>query len=189
MNEKYSFEFSHSSEYWLDGYKEYVRIFRRKKTIILSIAFGVLSLLFLQQVVIDSSYGLGWMCLAISVSMMLMTLLSPVFERKNIGRDALSVIKDDRYIFRIFDDKYSVETILPNSDNEYLDTDDDGNKIPLPEISPTITPLSEKSLKVLEKDGYFGFFSKISYCVIPKADLKDEDIKILKELADKINNK
>lgn len=189
MNEKYNFEFSHNSEYWLDGYKEYFKIFRKKKTVIISIAFGVLSLLFLQQVIIDSTYGLGWVCLAISAAMLLMTVLTPVFERKNIEINALKVIKDDRYIFRIFDDKYSVETILPKSDGEFLDTDDNGNKIELPKIEPTITPLSEDSLKVIEKEGYFGFFSKVSYCVIPKADLKEEDIKALNELKDRINNK
>lgn len=189
MDEKYNFEFSHNSEYWLDGYSEYVKLFRRKKTIILTSAFGVLSLLFLQQVIMDSSYGMGWVCFAISVSMMLITLLSPVMEKKNIDRNALDVIKDDRYIFRIYDDKYSVETILPESDKEYLETDKEGNEISYPDIPPTVTPLSEKSLKVIEKEGYFGFFSKISYCVIPKADLSGEDIKALKELADKINNK
>lgn len=189
MIERLNFEFSHNSEYWLDGYNEYYKLFQRKKTIILTVAFGVLSLLFLQQVIFDSSYGLGWVCLAISVSMMLITLLSPVFEKKNIERNALDVIKDDRYIFRIYDDRYSVETIIPESDKKYLEADKDGNEVPYPVIKPTVTPLSEKSLKAIEKDGYFGFFSKFSFCVIPKSDLGENETKALNELADKINNK
>lgn len=169
MEEKYTLEFNGDRECWLAGYREYVKMFSKKRIIIDCALFGILSLLFIQQIVIQPDYGVGWICLAISVFMIAMSFITPVRQIKSVEA-TLDDIDGRKYIFKIYDDKYSVGEIQQKTET-------------------SITFLSEKSLRACDREKYLGLYSKNSFCIIPKAFLSEADRIEVSELIEKISKK
>lgn len=169
MDEKYTFEFSSDRECWLAGYREYVKAISKKRIIIDCMVFGILSLLFIQQVVLQPDYGVGWICLAISVFMIAMSFITPIRQVKSVEA-TLDDIDGRKYIFKIYDDKYSVEGIQQEAEAD-------------------VTSLTEKSLKAYDREKYFGLYSKDTFCVIPKASISEADSRAVSELIEKISKK
>lgn len=167
MDEKYSFEFTGDRECWLAGYREYVKAISKKRIIIDCVVFGILSLLFIQQVAIKPDYGVGWICLAISVFMIVLTFITPLRQIKSVDA-TLDDIDGRKYILKIYDDKYSVEGAIDGAE-------------------PDVTSLAEKSLKAYDREKYYLIFAKDSFCVVPKADLSEADSKAVSELIEKIS--
>lgn len=168
--EKMKFEYSFDEESWLCGYDVYQRLYRKKKLYIYTAVFAVLSLLFLQQVIMDAGYGVGWICLAVSLGVIAITWLSYFTERKNL-KTALSALAGDRYVFTLFNDRFTVKTILSEKDSKYLEEDENGEKINLPEIPETVVYTDDKSLKAYENDMIFAVFTESMQCIIPKKTL------------------
>lgn len=179
--EKLSFEFSFDKEIWLKGYEIYNRLFRRHKKILYTAVFGVLALLFLQQIIMNPSYGVGWVCMAISLGVITAVWLNPLFERKKLN-PALDALKDDKYLLSFYVDKYTVKTILPESDNEFLDVNENGEKVPLEPIPQTTVSFSDKDFKAVVTDDLIGMFTPGTQCIIPKKCLDEEKIKLIENL-------
>ncbi|MCD8005448.1 MAG: hypothetical protein LUF29_00510, partial [Oscillospiraceae bacterium] len=173
-------EYGFDQESWLEGYDTYYKLYRRRRTIIFVALFLVLALLFVQQVVMDPSYGVGWMCLAICLAVAVVYALSPWYERKNVIK-ALPAIENDRYVMKIYPEKITIRTILPEDDSEYLEPDESGNLKPYPEIPETVIDLTDKTLKTAETDKMFGIFTKYTQCIIPKKDVSEEELERLKQ--------
>ncbi len=169
MDEKYTLEFTGDRECWLAGYREYVKSISKKRIIIDCVIFGILSLLFIQQIVIQPDYGVGWICLAISVFMIVMSFITPIRQIKSVEA-TLDDIDGRKYIFKIYDDKYSVEGIENSAEAD-------------------VTSLTEKSLKAFNREKYYGLYSKNTFCVIPKACLSEADSRAVLELIEKISKK
>ena len=158
--------------------------------------------LFVEQIVRDPSYGVGWFCLAICIFIIAVNVMSPIVQKRKIA-SALDEIKDDRYILNIYDDRYVVETILPQRETVVEAVSDeegaDGSKTQVTEVAvssaspdenqipPTETMLADKSLKAVERHDYFGLYSAKTLCVIPKSSLSDEGREAVSELVRKIN--
>lgn len=179
--EKTSFEFSFDKDVWLKGYEIYNRLYRKRKKIIYTAVFGVLALLFLQQIIMNPSYGVGWVCMAISLGVVAAVWLNPLFERKKI-EPALDALKDDKYSVSIYDNKYTVKTILPESDNEFLEVDENGERIPLEPIPETSVSFEDKDFKAVITDELIGMFTANTQCIIPKKCLDEEKIKLIEDL-------
>lgn len=173
-------EYGFERESWLEGYDAYYKLYRRRRTILFVVLFLVLALLFVQQVAVDPSYGVGWTCLAICLAVAVIYAFAPKYERRNVER-ALPAIKNDRYVLKIFQDKITVRTIIPEDDAQYLEPDESGNPIPYPEIPETTIDLSDKTLKTAETEKMFGVFTKYTQCIIPKQDLSEEQLCLLRE--------
>ena len=169
MDEKYTIEFSSERECWLAGYREYVKAISKKRIIIDCVVFGILSLLFIQQILIQPDYGMGWVCLAISVFKIVLSFIVPIRQIKSVEA-TLDDIDGRKYILKIYDDKYSVEGAADGAE-------------------PDVTSFAEKSLKTCDKDKYYLLFSKDSFCVIPKAKLSEADNRAVSELIVKISKK
>ena len=60
--------------------------------------------LFVEQIVRDPSYGVGWFCLAICIFIIAVNVMSPLVQKRKIA-SALDEIKADRYILNIYDDR------------------------------------------------------------------------------------
>ncbi len=172
-------EYGFNQESWLQGYDMYYKLYRRKRTILFVVLFLVLGLLFVQQVVMDPSYGVGWMCLAICLAVAVVYALSPWYERKNVIK-ALPAIENDRYILKIYLEKITIRTILPEDDSQYLEPDESGNLKPYPEIPETVIDLSDKTLKTAETDKMFAVYTKYTQSIIPKSDLSEEELCVLR---------
>lgn len=200
MNQKVTF--GHDSSAWLNGYDDYIKLYRRTRLIITAAVFLVIGALFVEQIVRDPSYGVGWFCLAICIFIIAVNVMSPIVQKRKIA-SALDEIKDDRYILNIYDDRYVVETILPQRETVVEAVSDeegaDGSKTQVTEVAvssaspdenqipPTETMLADKSLKAVERNDYFGLYSAKTFCVIPKSSLSDEGREAVSELVRKIN--
>lgn len=200
MNQKVTF--GHDSSAWLKGYDDYIKLYRRTRLIITAAVFLVIGALFVEQIVRDPSYGVGWFCLAICIFIIAVNVMSPIIQKRKIA-SALDEIKDDRYILNIYDDRYVVETILPQRETVVEAVSDeegaDGSETQVTEVAvssaspdenqipPTETMLADKSLKAVERDDYFGLYSAKTFCVIPKSSLSDEGREAVSELVRKIN--
>ncbi len=168
MEEKYTLEFTCDRECWLAGYREYIKSISKKRIIIDCVIFGILSLLFIQQIVLQPDYGVGWICLAISVFMIVMSFITPIRQIKSVEA-TLDDIDGRKYIFKIYDDKYSVAGMQS--------------------AEPDVTSLAEKSLWACDREKYYGLYSKNTFCVIPKACLSEADLRAVSELIEKISKK
>ncbi len=168
MEEKYTLEFTCDRECWLAGYREYIKSISKKRIIIDCVIFGILSLLFIQQIVLQPDYGVGWICLAISVFMIVMSFITPIRQIKSVEA-TLDDIDGRKYIFKIYDDKYSV--------------------VGMQSAEPDVTSLAEKSLWACDREKYYGLYSKDTFCVIPKACLSEADLRAVSELIEKISKK
>ncbi len=169
MEEKYNIEFTGDRECWLAGYREYIKAISKKRIIIDCVVFGILSLLFIQQIVLQPNYGVGWICLAISVFMIVLTFITPIRQIKSVEA-TLDDIDGRKYIFKIYADKYSIEGAVDGAE-------------------PDVASLADKSLKAYERDKYYLLFAKDAFCVIPKAELSEDDSKAVSELIEKISKK
>ncbi|MCD8108423.1 MAG: hypothetical protein LUE20_10775 [Oscillospiraceae bacterium] len=173
-------EYGFNQESWLEGYDMYYKMYRRRRTIAFVVLFLVLALLFVQQVVMDPSYGVGWTCLAICLAVAVVYALSPWYERKNVIK-ALPAIENDRYVMKIYPNKITIRTIIPSDDSQYLEPDESGNLKPYPEIPETVIDLSDKTLKTAETDKMFAVYTKYTQSIIPKSDLSEEELLVLRE--------
>ncbi|MCD7731981.1 MAG: hypothetical protein LUH56_00870 [Oscillospiraceae bacterium] len=173
-------EYGFDEESWLEGYDMYYKLYRRKRTICFVVLFLVLAALFVQQVVLDPTYGVGWTCLAICLAIALVYALAPAYEKRNVKR-ALPAIENDRHVLKIYPEKITVRTILPEDDAQYLEPDESGNLMPYPEIPETVIDLTDKTLKTAETDKMFAVYTKYTQSIIPKADLSEEELERLKQ--------
>ena len=164
---------------WLEGYDLYYNAYRKKTTILKAVIFLIPLLLFIQQVWMDPYYTLGWICIIVCIGAIACIFATPKMERKNSER-ALEAIRGDKYELTLTDEKLTVRTIIPESDEQYLEYDKDGNIRPLPEIEPTVIELDEKGLKLVETSDIFAIMSKRINLVVPKAAMNDEQAEILK---------
>jgi len=173
-------EYGFDEESWLEGYDAYYKLYRRRRTIIFVVLFLVLAALFVQQVVLDPTYGVGWTCLAICLAIVLVYALAPAYEKRNVRR-ALPAIQNDRYVLKIYPNKITVRTIFPEEDSQYLEPDESGALKPYPEIPETTIDLSDKTLKTAETEKMFAVFTKYTQCIVTKGDLREEELERLKQ--------
>lgn len=169
--ENISIEYGHEKQCWLDGYDSYTRLFKRKRQIVFTVLFAVIAVLFVEQIVRDPQYGTGWFCLAICIFMLAVNLLTPHIEKKKIAC-ALDNIKDDRYTITIYEDRFCVKTVPSGEEAE--------------QIPETVTLLSDKTLRAVEKQGYYGLFSKTTFCIIPRSGLSEDENEALGRLVKSI---
>ncbi|MCD7846441.1 MAG: hypothetical protein LUG49_00170 [Oscillospiraceae bacterium] len=175
-------EYGFDEESWLEGYDAYYKLYRRRRTIGFVVLFLVLALLFVQQVVMDPTYGVGWTCLAICLAIALVYALAPAYEKRNVRR-ALPAIQNDRYVLKIYPNKITVRTILPEEDSQYLEPDEFGNLKPYPEIPETTIDLTDKTLKTAETDKMFAVYTKYTQCIIPKGNISEEQLERLRKIS------
>ncbi len=179
MEPKLNIEYKLSKENWLKGYDLYYSLFKKRSTYVKAAIFVVPLLLFVQQVFIDPSYTLGWVCIVVCAAMIAATLITPKLERKNTA-NALDAISDDVYTLELYDDKFVVTTKVVEK-IENLELDENGEPKPLPEIPASVCELDEKSLKCYETADVLGLFSHKGSFFIPKSELDDESLNILKD--------
>lgn len=177
--EKLKLNYAVSESDWLEGYDLYYRRYRRKFTYIKAALFMIPLLLFIQQIWLDPYYTMGWICIIVCIGAIACIFATPKLERKNSER-ALTALREDRYELTLTDTDVTVRTILPESDEKYLDYDKEGNPVPQPEIKPTVVKLGEKGLMLEEMSNAYAIISKEINLVVPKSAMTAEETEILK---------
>ena len=100
--------------------------------------------------------------------MIVMSFITPIRQIKSVEA-TLDDIDGRKYIFKIYDDKYSVAGMQS--------------------AEPDVISLAEKSLWACDREKYYGLYSKNTLCVIPKACLSEADSRAVSELIEKISKK
>lgn len=145
-----------------------------KKNWIKTIAFAVAAILFVISIARSPekpiNYILATLCFA--------GIFIIWFNTKKIRTslmDALKLIEDDKYIFTLYDDCFSIETILAE------DVDENGEKIA--PVEPRIVSFDDTFIDVTETESMFVLIlKKDTIYVIPKRCMSDEQIGTLKNV-------
>ncbi len=179
MEPKLNLQYKISKDDWMRGYDLYFKIFKKRSMIIKAAIFAATSLLFVDQIVKDPSNTTGWLCFIVCVAMVAMILMNSRIERKNMQK-ALEGITDDTYVFDLFDDCFTVKTIVSEKE-ENLEYDEDGNIIPLPEIKPSVCYFNDRGLRCVEISELYAVFSYRGCFFIPKTGLDTAENDALKQ--------
>ena len=94
---------------------------------------------------------------------------------------SLKPLEDDRYIFKLFESKFSIETVISQEEiDEAVKEGEEPVKIP-----PRVVDFSDNGLSVLEKENMFVIFlKKESIYVLPKRCMTNSEIKQLSVIFD-----
>lgn len=179
MEPKLNLQYKISKSIWMNGYDLYFSVFKKRSMIIKAAIFAATSLLFIDQIIKDPSNSTGWLCFIVCIAMVAMILANSRIERRNMFK-ALDGIEGDTYIFELFDDCFTVKTIVAENE-ENLEYDEDGNLIPLPEIEPSVCYFNDRGLRCVETSELYGVFSYRGSFFVPKAELDSEQNEVLRE--------
>lgn len=173
------FVYKLSKENWTEGYDLFFDLFKKKSKYFKIITFAVLSLLFLDQVIKAPDYVAGWLCLGLCLFMVVGGFIKPSMERKNMI-EAFDGIAGDTYCLEVFEERIEISTEFEDN-KDHLDTDENGEKLELPEIPKSIVEFEDKLLKCYETKDIIILFSKNGNFIIPKSEIDSENIEVLKE--------
>ena len=146
-----------------------------KSSILKTIAFGILAILFIYQIIKAPDNFASWLCMVVCLAVIFIVWYNPAKIRKTLMQ-SLKPLEDDRYIFKLYENKFSIETII--SPEEIDEAIKEGEEPP--QIPPRIVSFRDTGLSVLEKENMFVIFlKKESIYVLPKRCMNEDEIKNL----------
>lgn len=146
-----------------------------KSSILKTIAFGILAILFIYQIVKAPDNFASWLCFVVCLAVIFIVWYNPIKIRKTL-MESLKPLEDDRYTFKLYESKFSIETVI--SQEEIIEAIKEGEEPP--QIPPRIVSFSDTGLSVLEKENMFVIFlKKESIYVLPKRCMTKDEIKEL----------
>jgi hypothetical protein len=151
------------------------RVFQKKyvykHNIKITVAFGVVAALFGVSIIRYPDGYLNWVLMFICLFMIFTTWYNMVAVRKRLVA-ALKNLEDDRYIFKLFDDGFSIETIISEEER------DDEEFVPIP---PKEVKFGEEGLSVIENSEMFMLIiKKETIYVLSKRVLDEKTQEILR---------
>lgn len=161
-----------------EAFTTFQKKYIRKTNILKTVAFGVLALLFVYQVAKTPSNTISWLCLAVCLAVIAIVWYNPYKIKKNLIL-SLKPLEQDRYIFKLFDDRITIETVQEENEKyvaeseivEETDEEMEEEKIP-----PRVISFADINLVVLEKKDMFLFFLKReTIYVLPKRCMNEYD--------------
>lgn len=155
------------------GFREFQKKYVRKSAIIKTVVFAAVFAVFFVQMLKDFNETLNWIAMTIAAAAIFMVWYNPVSIRKSLMK-ALEQIKDDRYIFKLYGDAFTIETIIPDEEFE------EGEERVYP--VPRVVKLDSGSFELSELDDMFVIImKKETIYVLPKRCMKPEDEKLIRE--------
>lgn len=151
-----------------------------KSNILKTVAFGILALLFIYQIINAPDNFASWLCFVVCLAVIFIVWYNPIKIRKTLMQ-SLKPLEDDRYIFKLYENKFSIETVIPQEEiDEAIKEGEEPVKIP-----PKVVDFSDTGLSVLEKENMFVIFlKKESIYVLPKRCMTESEIKQLSYVFD-----
>lgn len=144
-----------------------------KQNVIKTIVFALIALIFGIRLIYRPDNAIYWLGLVICLAAIFIFWYNPVKIKRTLMA-SLKPLEDDRYIFKLYDYKFSIETVLPE-DEKY---DEEGKEIKIP---PRVVSFDDIGLKILEKRNMFVLFlKKESIYVLPKRCMEDYQINIIR---------
>ena len=157
-----------------EAFMAFQKKFVYKQNIIKTIVFALVGIIFLIRIIYKPDNAVFWLGLVICLAAIFIFWYNPIKIRKTL-MESLKPLEDDRYIFKLYDYKFSIETILPEDER----FDEDGKEIV---IKPRVVQFSDIGLKILEKrDMFLLFLKKESIYVLPKRCIEDYQINTIRK--------
>ena len=168
-----SFEYNVKNSEEEQAFRAFQKKYVYKGNIIKTILFGIVSLLFMISYIRYPKEYLYPVLTFVSLAFIFVIWFNTVKIRKSLLQ-ALKVLENDRYVFTLFDDRFSIETILDESEF------DDDEEIPV--IKPRIVEFKGTEINVIEKpDMFVLILKKDTIYVLPKRCFEDGDEKVLSD--------
>lgn len=170
----------------LDEEDKAFRIFQRlyvfKKNLFRSALFAIVAAVFAVQIIMGKGDSIAWGLITVCVAFIAVIWITPIRIRKML-LIALETLKDDRYIFRLYNDSFEIETIIPQADTEEKEEqsdEDDDERIQPP---PSRYSFSKDGLRLVEtSEMYLIFVSKETFHILPKRALSESDRETVEEI-------
>lgn len=138
----------------------------------ITVAFGILAVIFSVEIFRNPKTYLGYVLCFISLAMIFITWYNTRRIRKYL-MEALKPLEDDKYTFSLYDDSFKIETIV---------SEEEKNEEGFVPIKPRIVNFSDISLNIIENDEMFIIIlKKETIYVLPKRCIENEKISILEE--------
>ncbi len=172
----YNIKNTEEEEAFITFQKKYIL----KSNILKTVAFGILALLFIYQIINAPDNFASWLCFVVCLAVIFIVWYNPIKIRKTLMQ-SLKPLEDDRYIFKLYENKFSIETVIPQEEiDEAIKEGEEPVKIP-----PKVVDFSDTGLSVLEKENMFVIFlKKESIYVLPKRCMTESEIKQLSYVFD-----
>ena len=143
-----------------------------KKNWIKTIAFAIVALVFLWSVYKKPDQPLNYMLVAICVAAIFVIWHNTRKIRTSL-MDALKILEGDKYLFSLYEDKFTIETVEAETVDE--------NGEPLPPIQPRVVTFADTTLNVFEaEDKFIIVLKKDTIYVLPKRCMNEEQIAVLR---------
>ncbi len=155
-----------------DAFRTFQRRYVFKRNVIKSVGFGLLGIGFLVSSFIYPDQVMNYILFGVCAAAVAMIWYNNVKIRRSL-MDALKMLEDDRYIFTLFDDRFKIETIVPEEERNAEDFE---------EIPPQEFELDDPLLDAVEKnDKFVVIVKKATIYVLPKRCMNDEQMKLVRE--------
>ena len=155
-----------------DAFRTFQRRYVFKRNVIKSVGFGLLGIGFLVSSFIYPDQVMNYILFGVCAAAVAMIWYNNVKIRRSL-MDALKMLEDDRYIFTLFDDRFKIETIVPEEERNAEDFE---------EIPPQEFELDDPLLDAVEKnDKFVVIVRKATIYVLPKRCMNDEQMKLVRE--------
>lgn len=148
------------------------------KTILLAVICG----LFIQQVISNPDYTLGWALAGVSFALIVFTWQNQRKIRTNL-LEALKELEDDKYEFELYENYFSIKTILPEDEITEIEENSDEQEEMPKEIPPRLIYFGKEDIEVLEnRELFIIFLKKQTIYTIPKRCINAMEITELRKI-------
>ena len=180
---KAKFEYQITNEEQGIAFNAFQKKYVYKKALIKSIAFVIVALLFLQQVILKPEYTLGWVFFGVCLAFIVYIWYTPRLIRKNLLL-ALKELEEDKYEFELTEEYFSIRTILMDEEEVLEEEVSESKKSEenledeeeLKEIPPKVVFFNCQQIEMIETDSLFVIIlQKQTIFTIPKRCVSEEN--------------
>ncbi len=162
-----------------DAFRVFQRRYVFKRNVIKSIGFGLLGIGFLVSSFIYPDKAMNYVLFGVCAAAVAMIWYNNVKIRRSL-MEALKLLEDDRYIFRLYGDRFMIETMVPEEEKQAEDFE---------EIPPQEFELSDPMLDAVEKDDKFIIIVKrATIYVLPKRCMSSGEQELVREKLIKVGD-
>ena len=173
-----SFEFNVTIPEEDDAFRVFQKRYVFKRNVIKSVGFGIMGIGFLVSSFFFPDQVMNYILFGVCFGAVAMIWYNNVKIRKQL-MEALKMLEDDRYIMTLYDDRFRIETIIPEEERSAEDFE---------EIPPQEFELDDPMLDTVEKDDKFVVIVKrATIYVFPKRCMNDEQIELVRDKFRSVN--
>ncbi len=142
-----------------------------KKVIVQTVIFAILCGVFVYQGIKNPDYTLAYILAGVCLALIFFIWYNPYKIRKSL-LIALKELEDDKYEFKLYDEYFSIKTILPVEEVEASSDEEE----PVEDIPPRIVRFDSEPVEVVDHPSQFVIImKKQTIYTIPKRCMNDAD--------------